>query len=134
MRAPAVYGRQMAWPPKIGALLPKAESAVGVQRKLVEYCLNFDHENGDSKANAFELVLGITLEDVEYLATMIEAGVLMHTVESVRPNPPYGTNCVVTMSVKAVHEKTGRAIDVRTVWEIAERGAPPRLITAFPRP
>ncbi len=111
-----------------------AKSATGVRKKLIEYSLNFEHEAGGSKANAFQLMLGIALDDVEHLATTIEAGILMHPVESVRPNPPFGTSCVVTVPVEGVRERTGRLVNVRTVWEIVEREAPPRLITAFPRP
>ena len=33
-----------------------AESAIGVRKKLIEHSLNFEHENGGSKANAFRLM------------------------------------------------------------------------------
>ena len=57
------------WPPVVGGLLPGADQAYGVEEKLTRYSLNINHEgDGAAKANGFELILGITAKDVDYLA------------------------------------------------------------------
>jgi hypothetical protein len=105
-----------------------------VRRKLADYSLNMSHEHGGSKAQGFKVILGIKLYDLDYLAHSIEIGVLAAAVESVRINSPHGINCIVVIPVRGLHEKSRRIVDVRTAWEIAEDGAPPRLVSAFPRP
>jgi hypothetical protein len=71
------------------------------------------------------LILGITIVDVEYLERTIRTGVLTTPISAVRNNPPYGVNCVVELSVRGIGTKSGRTVDVRTVWEIEGLGAFP---------
>ena len=124
----------MTWPPKVGEPLPRADEAFGVHEKLAGYSLNVTHEDGGPKARGFRSILGITLDDLDYLAHSIEVGVLATPVGSVRANPPHGANCIVVIPVRGLGEKSARIVDVRTVWEIAKQGARPRLVSAFPRP
>jgi hypothetical protein len=111
-----------------------AEDALGLQEKLADYSLNVEHEDGGPKARGFKLILGITLEDLDYLENSIRIGILTAPVEAVRDNAPHGLNCVVTVAVQGLGVKSSRIVDVRTVWEITGHGAPPRLVNAFPRP
>jgi hypothetical protein len=124
----------MDWPPKIGVPLPCAAEALGVREKLVGYSLDMNHEIGGLKARGFVLILGITIADVDYLEGALLKGILTTPVSEVRDNSPYGTNCVVTVPVHGLREKSERVVDVRTIWEIAAPEAPPRLVSAFPRP
>ena len=91
-----------------------------MRRKLTDYSLNRDHEAGGPKARGFELILGITLDDVEHLAQSIEAEILTAGVESVRPNPPHGVNCIVVVPVRGLRGKSARIVSVRTAWEIVD--------------
>lgn len=124
----------MGWPPEIGDALPRAAEALGVREKLTDYSLDVTHEDGGPKARGFERVLGITIADIDYLEVAIQEGVLRASIGSVRDNSPYGVNCVVDFPVGGRGEKSGRTVDVRTVWELTGAGAPPRLVTAYPRP
>lgn len=124
----------MTWPPKAGELLPRAGDAFGVRKKLASYSLNMSHEFGGPKALGFRLILGITLDDLDYLAHAIKVGILTAPIESVRINPPHGINCIVVLLVRGLHEKSTRLVEVRTAWEIANFSARPRLVSAFPRP
>lgn len=124
----------MGWPPKVGELLPRAKEAAGVREKLALYSLNPEQEDGASKARGFALMLGITLEHLDHLEIEIRSGLLETPVSSVRENAPHGINCVVELAVRGVGEKSERVVDVRTVWELADRDAAPRLVTAYPRP
>ena len=122
------------WPPKVGDPLPRAADAVGVREKLAGYSLDPTNEVGGPKARGFQRILGIMIDDVAYLEHEIRAGILTAPIGAMRDNPPYGVNCVVAVPVRGLGEKSGRVIEVRTVWEITGREAPPRLVSAFPKP
>ncbi len=122
-----------SWP-KADELLPRAAEAIGVRDKLLRYSLDLTNEIGKPKARGFERILGITIEDVDYLESAIRAGILTLPVSTVRDNPPWGLKCVVNVPVYGLREKRGRVINVRTVWEIAGSDAPPRLVNAYLKP
>jgi hypothetical protein len=118
--------------PKVGEPLPRAAEAFGVRYKLETYSLDVAHEEGGPKARGFERILGITIEDIDYLEGAIYTSVLLAPVSEVRDNAPWGIKCVVIIPVRGRGEKSGRLLDVITSWEIRDTGAPPRLVTAFP--
>jgi hypothetical protein len=122
------------WPPTIGDPLPRAAEAAGIRRKLVGYSLDLTNEVGGPKARGFEQILGIAIEDIDYLERAIQAGILTAPVGTVRDNSPYGINCVVAVPVRGRGPKSSRVVNVRTIWEISGEGARPRLVSAFPRP
>jgi hypothetical protein len=119
------------WPPQIGAPLPRAAEAVGAHRKLTTYSLDTAHKRGGSKARGFELILGITIENVGYLEGAIQTGILMTPISGVRIRPPYGIHCEVKIPVRGLGAKTERVTEVTTVWELANAGAAPRLVNAY---
>lgn len=121
----------MDWPPKVGDPLSRGAEAVGVRRKLATYSLDLAHRRGGPKARRFEQLLGITIRDVDYLEGAILTGILVVPVGAVRDNPPWGVNCVVDVPVRGRGESSGRAIKVRTAWELIDADAAPRLVTAF---
>ncbi len=123
----------MTWPPKVGDPLPCAAEAVGDRRKLATYSLDKAHEDGGPMARGFERILGITIRDIDYLEGAIQTGILTVAVSGVRDNLPWGINCAVVVPVRGRGEKSGRIADVRTAWLLAGAGAPPCLVTAFPR-
>jgi hypothetical protein len=121
-------------PPAVGGVLPRAAEAFGVRVKLATYSLDIAHESGGPKARSFERILGITIEEIEYLEGAILAGVLVVPVSEVRPNPPHGINYVVDIQVRGIGAKADRIVTVRTVWIISAPGDAPRLVNAFPKP
>ncbi len=52
-------------------LIPHAENAVVDIRKLRDYCLNLDHDDGKHKARLFSSVLGMTVDDAEELRQVL---------------------------------------------------------------
>jgi hypothetical protein len=120
--------------PAVGELLPRGAEAFGVRRKLATYSLDLGHQYGGPKALGFKLILGITIDSIDYLQAQILARVLDTPVSQVRDNPPYGVNYVVNMPIRGIGAKADRVINVRTVWEYDQPGAPPRLVTAIPKP
>jgi hypothetical protein len=120
--------------PTVGELLPRAADAIGVRYKLATYSLDVTHENGGPKARGFELILGITIDTIDYLEAQILARVLDTPVREVRDNTPYGLKGTVDMPIKGIGAKADRMINVRTVWAFDRPGAPPRLVNAYPKP
>ncbi len=120
--------------PAVGELLPRAAEALGVHEKLAGYSLDLTHTDGGSKARGFERILGITIENIDYLEGAIQTGILLAPVSSVRDKRPWGVECVVVVPVRGRGDRGGRIIDVRTAWLITGASDPPRMTTAFPRP
>lgn len=120
--------------PAAGELLPRAAEAFGVRYKLETYSLDITNKVGAPKARGFELILGITIEAIDYLEAQIMARILDTPVREVRENPPYGIKGVVDIQVRGIDAKADRVVNVRTVWAFEEVGAPPRLVTAIPKP
>lgn len=121
-------------PPVEGELLPRAAEAFGVRIKLETYSLDLAHEKGGPKARGFERILGITLDEIGYLEGAIYTGIVLVPVSEVRDNAPWGIKCAVDVPVRGIGAKADRVITVRTVWQFDEPGAPPRLVTAIPKP
>ncbi len=105
-----------------------------MREKLANYSLNVANLVGGPKARGFALILGITIDHIDYLEDAIRTGVLERPISQVRDNSPHGINCVVEVPVRGIGPKRARVIDVRTIWELRVRGARPRLVSAFPRP
>jgi hypothetical protein len=124
----------MDWPPRPGELLPRAEEAFNVREKLSGYSLIASHPDGGSKARGLAQILGITLQSIDYLENEIYSRIRITRISSVRPNPPYGINCVVQFSIRGVGPYSDRIAPLRTVWEFKSADSPPRLVSAFLKP
>src|SRR5262245_56367656 len=124
----------MAWPPRVGELLPRADEAIGVRYKLATYSLDRDHPLGGPKARGFAVILGITASSIDYLEAQVCSGVLGAPIASVRPNPPYGVSCVVEFQLQGVGDYHRRVANLRTVWTLKNRNSRPRLANAYLRP
>jgi hypothetical protein len=120
--------------PTEGELLPRAAEVFGVRRKLATYSLNITNKVGAPKARGFELILGITIEAIDYLEAQILARVLETPIAEVRDNPPHGIHYIVNIQVPGIGAKANRIESVRTVWIISTPGDPPRLVTAYIKP
>jgi len=124
----------MPWPPRVGEPLPRAAEPIGVRQKLIDYSLEVHHETGGPKALGFERILGITRDHVDYVEQSIRIGILSAPVSSIRPNPPFGINCVVEFPIHGLDSKRLRTANLRTTWIFVGAADRPRLLTAFLRP
>jgi hypothetical protein len=120
--------------PVVGDLLPRAAEAFGLRYKLATYSLDLTHESGGPKARGFELILGITIEAIEYLEAQIMARVLDTQISEIRDNAPYGVKCTIDMPISGIGAKSDRVVNVRTVWAFDRPDAPPRLANVYPKP
>jgi hypothetical protein len=124
----------MNWPPRVGEPLPYAAEAIGVREKLLDYSLNTGHKYGGPKAHGFKQILGITIHHVNYVESEIRVAILTASIRSLRTNAHHGINCVVEFPLRGVEGKRMRTVNLRTIWELVEAAAPPRLVTAYLRP
>jgi hypothetical protein len=123
--------RPVSWPPTIGDVLPRAADAYGLESKLRAYSLNPEHEVGAHKARVFRRMLGITLDDADYLAEQLLAGISDAPISDVRDNAPHGILCEVMVQVRGVKHLADQAVLVTTSWEYGSAKADPRLVSAY---
>jgi len=105
--------------------------AFGIHDKLIAYCLNVEHKLDGPKARGFQLILGIGIADVEYLAHALRDGILEARISNVRYNAPYGVLCEVRILVAGLREHRDRVAVVTTSWELQYDQDRPRLVTAY---
>lgn len=117
--------------PAVGELLPCGAEATGIRYKLETYSLDPTHEVGGPKALGFKLILGITIDAIDYLEAQIMAVVRRTPIGAIRDNAPHGVNCVVDIPVPGIGAKANRLIEVRTIWEITDATPTPRLVSAY---
>ncbi len=111
--------------------MPRADEAFGVLEKLEGYSLDMSHPHGGSKAHGFALILGVTIDSISVVEAAIRSSILYTPIASTRPNPPYGTNCVIEFPLRGIGRYSERIVLLRTIWEFAFPGSPPRLVSAF---
>jgi hypothetical protein len=124
----------MGWPPKVGELLPRADEAVGVREKLRSYSLDLGHVAGGPKARGFALILGITIDSIDYVEAEIHSGIRRAPIKAVRDTSPFGLACIVEFPIQGLASRANRIVNLRTAWLLAEPGAPPRLTSAYLKP
>jgi filamentous hemagglutinin len=124
----------MCWPPQVGKVLPRAKEVFGLTYKLTTYSLASSHGVGGDKARGFEKILGITLEHADHLEAEIRQAVLTRPIIAVRQVSSFGTGCAVDCPVRGVGHLSHRVVTVRTSWIIPNRGAAPRLTSAYLKP
>lgn len=108
--------------------MPRASFATVAEKKLREYVLNPDSDEGASKAKFFREELGIEADDWLFLADQFRSGIAAATeLERVR-SEEHGLKYHAIIPVKG---RNGRVLPVLTAW-IVKPGEPPALTTAHP--
>lgn len=107
-------------------LLPNAENAVIDIGKLLDYCLNPNHEVGKHKARVFASALGLTSRDATILReALLEAA---KTQEAALGNlNEYGQRYLIDFQF----EHAGKSAKLRGVWIIDTGSEIPRLISCL---
>jgi len=98
--------------------------------KLINYCLNKDHEKGHNKAIMFERYLGFNQENYQILLEKIQAQV-MEGEAIIGYYDDYGQRYRVDISIVGV--KAGQKETVQTGWLVAPEAKIARLVTVFIR-
>lgn len=106
--------------------LPNAKAAFINDAKLKDYCLDPEHHRGKHKARLFNAILGLSINDLDILKTLIIKGI--QTNEATLGNlDEYGQRYIVDFS--ATHNQN--TAKLRTVWIIRVTEAFPRLVSCY---
>lgn len=107
-------------------LLPNADKVLIDLRKIEDYVLNFEHFEGNHKARVFELVLGLTNNDAEYLIQEIKKAILIYDAMK-QPESLFGEKYIVDFDLKFKN----KVAVLRTAWIIEFSDRIPRLVTCY---
>jgi len=108
-------------------LIPNAKNAVVDIRKLRDYCLNLEHDDGKHKARLFSSIMGMTADDAEELRQILLEVVKTHEARLGRKDE-FGQRYTLDFSI----EWQNRNATLRSGW-IIERGSEiPKLTTCYP--
>lgn len=108
-------------------IVPNAESAVVDIRKLRDYCLNSNHDEGKHKARLFSSILGITSSDAEDLRQ-----VLLEIVKSQVAKPGRRDEFGQRYTIDFRLEWQGINANIRSGWIIEHGSNIPKLTTCYP--
>jgi len=106
--------------------LHNGEQVVIDRRKIVDYCLSVDHEDGRHKARLFASIVDMTIDDVDRL---VDA--LRHAARAgdavIGKLDQYGQRYSIDF------ELTGRTrpATIRSAWIIGPNENVPRLVTCY---
>lgn len=108
-------------------LIPNAENAVVDVRKLRDYCLNPEHDDGKHKARLFASILGMTSGNAEELRQILLEVVKTQSAQLGRQDE-FGQRYTLDFTV----EWQNRSATLRSGWIIEHGSEIPRLTTCYP--
>ena len=108
-------------------LISKAENAVVDIRKLRDYCLNLEHDDGKHKARLFASILGMTAENAEELRQIILEIVKTHEAQLGRQDQ-FGQRYTLDFTI----EWHNKRATLRSGWIIESGSEIPKLTTRYP--
>lgn len=107
--------------------LPNAENAVVDIRKLRDYCLNPEHNDGKHKARLFSSILGMTADNAEELRQILLEVIQTQEVRLGRKDG-FGQRYTLDFTI----EWQNRNATLRSGWIIEHGSEIPRLTTCYP--
>lgn len=107
--------------------IPNAEHAIVDIRKLRDYCLNPQNEEGKHKAHQFYVKIGMRVDNAEELRDALLQAVLTNDAE-LGKNDVYGQRYTIDFTL----HWHGRQATIRSAWIIDRGSEVPRLVTAYP--
>jgi hypothetical protein len=107
-------------------ILPNGENAFVDIAKIEGYCLNLAHPEGRHKARVFQSVLGLTVNDAEWLRDAMISAALTHPAQQTEADQ-YGVryNLDFELTFKS------RSAIIRACWIIRANENYPRLTTCY---
>jgi hypothetical protein len=108
-------------------ILPNAENAIVDIRKLRDYCLNLEHNDGKHKARLFVSCLGMTAANAEELRQILLEVVQTQEARSGRQDE-FGQRYTIDFTI----EWQNRSATLRSGWIIERASEIPRLTTCYP--
>ncbi len=107
--------------------LPHAENAVVDIRKLRDYCLNPEHDEGKHKSRLFAAALSMTADDAEALQAALLAAANSPEAQTGRQDA-FGQRYTIDFKL----ERRGKEAVIRSGWILENDSTTPRLTTCYP--
>jgi hypothetical protein len=108
-------------------LIPNAKNAVVDIRKLRDYCLNPEHDDGKHKARLFSSILGMTPDNAEELRQILVEVIQTHEAQLGRRDG-FGQRYTLDFTI----QWQNRSATLRSGWIIEHDSEIPRLTTCYP--
>ena len=108
-------------------LIPNAKNAFVDIRKLRDYCLNPEHDDGKHKARLFSSILGMTPDNAEELRQILLEVIQTHEAQLGRRDG-FGQRYTLDFTI----EWQNRSATLRSGWIIEHDSEIPRLTTCYP--
>lgn len=106
--------------------LPDGDRAIVDERKIVDYCLSEEHDDGKHKARLFREILGVTLENAGLLLDALkEAAAAGEAVPGKLDR--YGQRYVIDFALR----RPGGTATVRSAWIVLTGERFPRLVSCY---
>lgn len=106
--------------------LPNGERAIIDPRKLMDYCLNPEHEDGKHKAILFDEMVGITRENADLLLDALQYAAA-HDDGVPGNHDKYGQRYVIDFQFAG----PGGTANIRSAWIIRTGEDVPRLVSCY---
>jgi hypothetical protein len=108
-------------------LIPNLENAVVDIRKLRDYCLNQEHDDGKHKARLFSSILGMTANDAEDLRQILLEAIKTHEAQLGRVDN-FGQRYTVDFTIEWQNKSARLGIG----WLVEHDSDIPKLTTCYP--
>ncbi|WP_198806273.1 DUF6883 domain-containing protein [Leptolyngbya sp. BL0902] len=108
-------------------LIPNSENAIVDIRKLRDYCLNLNHDDGKHKARLFIAMLGMTANNAEELRQILLEVVQRQDAQLGRQDR-FGQRYTLDFNL----EWHNKSATLRSGWIIEHGSTIPKLTTCYP--
>jgi hypothetical protein len=106
--------------------LPSGNLAIIDPRKIYDYCLSPDHEDGQHKSRLFASILGLSTDQADQLVEALQNAAATEDA-ALGKNDQYGQRYVIDFEFAG---KSGNA-KIRSAWIIRQNETVPRLVTCY---
>ncbi|MEK7793790.1 MAG: DUF6883 domain-containing protein [Candidatus Hydrogenedentota bacterium] len=106
--------------------LPEARNAIIDRRKIADYCLSSEHDDGRHKAYLFRKLLGLTEEDTKLLLDALRQAAITGDAIAGKADL-YGQRYTVDFGFVG----PGGAATIRSAWIVRTGEHAPRLVSCF---
>ena len=106
--------------------LPNGAQATIEPRKVTDYCLNPEHDDGRHKAHLFQKILGMTLDDADTLLAALNHAAI-HAEATLGKRDQYGQRYTIEFEFVG---PAGTAT-IRSGWIIGTGDLVPRFVTCY---
>lgn len=106
--------------------LPNGEHAIIDRRKITDYCLSPDHDDGSHKARLFQALIGLNQNNSSLLLAALRTTATAGDAVAGRVDK-YGRRYIIDFELEGPR---GMAM-IRSVWIVRAGEEAPRLVTCY---